>query len=281
MNLTIPFQFSILSKKHRLILCLLILVSGIADTMAQPVTGVWRGRIIRGSGLRQQSAPIEIKFVAQGDSIVGTSYYYGSGKSYVRYSIKGHFGMEYNTVVWKDYHMVEMYPEKPKEAKAFAETMKIEADYSCPDGRTLRLDGIGRLPGQPEMKIELRKMENTFFPDEWDDVIDGYFTGMARKEVVDSVWSIASEPYRPRGAAARASDDIAAAPAKAPDRDNTSITARPATEVKASPARPAPAATVVTEMQPDTLAIAKAEPPTEPMVSGVNGPEKKVDSTMV
>jgi hypothetical protein len=161
---------------------------------AQPVTGVWRGRMVQGTGFKQRSAPLEVKLIAQGDSIVGTAYYYGVGKNYIRYSLKGYFGQEYNTVYWQDYYMIDMYPKKAPEAREFDELLKASADFSCPDGITMKLDGFARLPGVPEFKLELKKMGNSLFPDEWDDVISGYFMGMARAEVVDSVWQISSEP---------------------------------------------------------------------------------------
>ncbi len=166
--------------------------------IAQPISGVWRGKITRGSGLRQSSQTVEIKFIKEGDSLRGTSYYYGSGKSYIRYAIKGWFDPEYNTVHWKDYNMIEMVPGRPKDAKQFAETMEAEADFSCPDGRTMRLDGNAQLGTEPSMKLELRKTEGSLFPDEWDPIIEGYFVGMAQKELIDSVWLIASEPYIPK-----------------------------------------------------------------------------------
>ncbi len=166
--------------------------------MAQPITGVWRGKITRGSGFRQSTSTVELKFIKQGDSIVGTSYYYGSGKSYIRYAIKGWFDPEYNTIHWKDYHMIEMVPARPKDAKKYDESLVAEADFSCPDGRTMRLDGTCKVGSEPEMKLELRKMEDSFFSDEWDPIIDGYFVGMAQKELIDSVWLIASEPYIPK-----------------------------------------------------------------------------------
>ena len=177
--------------------------------IAQPVTGVWRGRIIRGTGLRQSTAPVELKLVAQGDSILGAIYYYGKGKNYIRYSVKGYFGKEFNTVHWQDYHMMDMFPKKPDALMQFSETMKSKADFSCPDGKSMFLDGTCQLPDVPEMKIELRKMDNTFFPDEWDEVIEGYFTGMASKEVVDSVWMMGSEPYIAKTATTVVKDDVA------------------------------------------------------------------------
>ena len=178
-----------------LLFCGLAMISPI---MAQPITGVWRGKITRGSGFRQSTSTVELKFIRQGDSLVGTSYYYGLGKSYIRYAIKGWFDPEYNTVHWKDYHLIEMVPVRSKDAKKYDETLEAEADFSCPDGRTMHLDGSCKVGSEPEMKLELRKMERPLFPDEWDSIIDGFFVGMAQKELIDSVWLIASEPYIPK-----------------------------------------------------------------------------------
>jgi hypothetical protein len=90
--------------------------------------------------------------------------------------------------------MIEILPKKPKDSKEYNGSMKYSAMYNCPDGKTLRLDGTCQLPDDPEMKLELRKVKGSMFPDEWDEVINGYYSGMNRKEVVDSVWAIVSVP---------------------------------------------------------------------------------------
>jgi hypothetical protein len=185
----------------------------------QPVTGVWRGRMTQGSGFKARSAPMEVKLIAQGDSIVGTAYYYGVGKNYIRYSLKGYFGQDYNTVYWQDYYMIDMYPKKAPEAREFDELLKASVDFSCPDGKTMKLDGVARLPDVPEFKLELRKMDNSLFPDEWDEVISGYFMGMARKDVVDSVWQISSEPLLAKTSVAQKAGDGAVAKNTTPKRE--------------------------------------------------------------
>ncbi len=248
-----PFALKKMNSHHSSLFFTRILISGIFLLIsfllvAQPVTGVWRGRIIRGTGLRQSTAPVELKLVAQGDSILGAVYYYGKGKSYIRYSVKGYFGKDFNTVYWQDYHMMDMFPKKPDAVMQFSETMKSKADFSCPDGRNMFLDGTCQLPDVPEMKIELRKMDDTFFPDEWDDVIEGYFTGMARKEVVDSVWMMGSEPYIAKTATTVVKDDVAKTITDAPPMVKTpdsipavvAIAAPPEVKETVTPNPPAP-----------------------------------------
>jgi hypothetical protein len=184
-----PFFFNTLK---RLAGVTTLLLAGYMMLPAQPITGVWRGQITKGTGLRKKSAPVEIKFIKTGDSLLGTAYYYGSGKNFIRYSLKGYFDPAYNTVHWQDYQLIEKSVSGQSAIKAFAELMKAQADFSCPDGKTMRLEGSCYLPGEPPMEIALKKVEDTFFPDEWVDLIAGYFTGMAEQTLIDSVWNIAS-----------------------------------------------------------------------------------------
>lgn len=233
---------------------------------AQPVTGIWRGKIVRGSGLKQSSAPVEIKLVAQGDSIRGTAYYYGSGKSYIRYSLTGYFDIEDGSVKWQDFHMIDMKPKNAKGARGFSENMKFSADYSCPDGKILRLDGKCKLPHEPEMRVELRKMDGAMFPDEWDEVIEGYYTGMNRAEIVDSVWAMLSVPGKPDKSDTDISRDIAAV---TPKKEQTETKSNPpANVVKQQPvATPKPVPIVEKpEPKPDTMvAVQQPKTPEKPV----------------
>src|SRR5438067_1086259 len=79
-------------------LCLILFLLT-AFVHAQMVTGVWHGKI------NQQNA--EVKIIKNGDSIMGTSYYYASFGNYRRYSIKGYFDERTNQVVWWDDQLIE------------------------------------------------------------------------------------------------------------------------------------------------------------------------------
>ena len=68
-------------------------------TNAQQVTGVWKGKI--------DKKKAEVKIIQQGDSLTGTSYYYESANNYRRYSIKGYFDQNTNSVVWWDDRLIE------------------------------------------------------------------------------------------------------------------------------------------------------------------------------
>jgi hypothetical protein len=231
-----------------------ILMLYIGEAIGQPVTGVWRGRIVRGSGLRQSSATLEVKLIATGDSILGSAYYYGPGRNYIRYSLKGYFDLMDGSVVWQDYHMIDAEPKNAKGVRSFNELMKFRVDYSCPDGKTLRLDGTCTLPDVPLMQVELRKMENTFFGDEWDEVIAGYYTGMNQKEIIDSVWWTYSEPMTSGKTSDLAKSENAAKPPPKvePAQPNTAKVTLPEITLK-DPDLP--------EISPDTLSAKTEKPP--------------------
>jgi len=145
------------------------------------ITGVWHGKI---NGQR-----VEVKIIQKGDSLTGTSYYYASEKTYRRYSIKGYFAID-NTVVWWDDQLLE---DKNGSSKAWVS----EADFNCPGGGIMKLDGKAapkQDPENPKGNVNLTKVEAPSFPDEWDFVIDNYIVGANDPYVIDSVQFVASRP---------------------------------------------------------------------------------------
>lgn len=152
---------------------------------AQQITGIWSGKIDRKRA--------EIKFVQKGDSITGTSYYYESGKNYLRYSIKGYFDAGNNSVVWWDDQLIS---DEGRSAKEVA--LLSVADFNCPDGGKMMLDGTTT---QKESHITsgdllLTKIMSTSFPDEWDFVIDNYLYGTNDPDIIDSVGLVAFVPKK-------------------------------------------------------------------------------------
>lgn len=147
---------------------------------AQQITGIWSGKINRKRA--------EIKFVQKGDSITGTSYYYESGKNFLRYSIKGYFDASNNSVVWWDDQLIS---DEGRSAKEVA--LLSVADFNCPDGGNMMLDGTTT---QKETHItsgdiSLTKIISTSFPDEWDFVIDNYLYGTNDPDIIDSIGLVA------------------------------------------------------------------------------------------
>ncbi|MEO6638114.1 MAG: hypothetical protein ABIN25_07540, partial [Ginsengibacter sp.] len=103
---------------------------------AQPVTGVWKGKI--------DHRNVELKIVKKGDSLTGTSYYYTSPNNFRRYSIRGYFDDRDNSLVWWDDQLLE---EKSfnrlllKRPAAYIST----ADFNCPGGTKMYLTGKAAL----------------------------------------------------------------------------------------------------------------------------------------
>lgn len=165
------------------ILLALVLLFTASNLLAQPLTGVWKGRI---SGQRA-----EVKFVQQADSIRGTSYYFAAGGGYRRYSIRGYRDAQTNAVTWWDDQLIEakggMLGVSGKVPLASA------ADFNCPGGNIMMLEGKAapKEEGGRQSDVHLDKVAHTQFPDEWDFVIDNYMVGANDPRIIDSVALIA------------------------------------------------------------------------------------------
>ena len=152
---------------------------------AQPVTGVWKGKI--------RSTRLELKLVKKADSLVGTSYYYESKNSYRRYAVKGYFDDATNNVVWWDEVLLDSKPAKEKGKDA---VMAI-ADFNCPGDGTMKLEGeSSEIEDKEASKTEfsLEKSAQAIFSDEWDFVLENYTRGANNPSVIDSVAMIAEAP---------------------------------------------------------------------------------------
>lgn len=162
------------------------------DVHAQMVTGVWKGRIGR------QKA--EVKIIQKGDSLTGTSYYYETPGTYRRYSIKGYFEPTSNAVVWWDDQLIEEKSGMLGIGSPGKVPLLSRADFNCPGGGVMMLDGTTAPKEEPEPNgaLHLDKTSKTTFRDEWDYVIDNYIIGANHPDVIDSVGLIASRGSQPR-----------------------------------------------------------------------------------
>jgi hypothetical protein len=157
---------------------------------AQQVTGVWKGKINKKN--------VEIKIIQKGDSLTGTSYYYESAGNYRRYTIKGYFDQNDNSVIWWDDQLVE-----DKSSKGLGNAGKTPllsvADFNCPGGGEMYLEGKAspkENPGQTKGPVDLTKIVDPYFPDEWDFVVDNYTIGANNPDIIDSIFLIAFMPTK-------------------------------------------------------------------------------------
>lgn len=150
---------------------------------AQQVTGVWKGKINKKNA--------EVKIIQNGDSLTGTSYYYESASNYRRYTIKGYFDQNDNSVVWWDDQLLE---DKSSSGAGGKTPILAVADFNCPGGSEMYLNGRAspkENPNQTKGSVDLTKVETPYFPDEWDFVVDNYTIGANDPDIIDSVFLIA------------------------------------------------------------------------------------------
>jgi hypothetical protein len=179
-----------LSLRHLLLLDGIVFYS---YANAQPITGIWKGKI--------DHKNVELKIVKNGDSLTGTSYYYQSLNSYRRYSIKGYFDDRDNSVVWWDDQLIDEKNSNTLLASKRASSYRSTADFNCPGGTKMYLNGKAILKGddaQPLRPVDLEKFTGHTFNDEWDFVIDNYTVGANDPGLIDSIGQMAFVKPIPR-----------------------------------------------------------------------------------
>ncbi len=162
---------------------LAVVYSFMTPVHAQQVTGVWKGKINKKNA--------EVKIIQNGDSLTGTSYYYESASNYRRYTIKGYFDQNDNSVVWWDDQLIE---DKSGSGAAGKTPLLAVADFNCPGGSEMYLNGRAspkENPNQTKGPVDLTKVVTPYFPDEWDFVVDNYTIGANDPDIIDSVFLIA------------------------------------------------------------------------------------------
>jgi len=163
-----------------LLLFVCIIIAASAD--AQLITGYWKGKIDRKN--------VEIKIIKNGDSLTGTSYYYESSNNYRRYSIKGYFDSRDNSVVWWDDILVDEKGSKRISPAGRMAPYLSTADFNCPGGTKMYLDGTAGLKDKTEEQnrpVALQNTDTHTFNDEWDYVIENYTSGANDPALIDSI----------------------------------------------------------------------------------------------
>ncbi len=156
---------------------------------AQTITGVWRGKI------KGQQA--EVKIVKSGDELIGVAYYYQKKNKYKRYSLKGHFDPNTNSVIWWDELLLDEYGSGGiMQLRPDPGAQLMVADFNCPGGDEMFLDGTSSTRDKQNSKngeVHLQKMSRPIFNDEWDFIIDNYFVGGNDPELIDSISQITAK----------------------------------------------------------------------------------------
>lgn len=154
------------------------LISGSSLLRGQTITGAWKGYINR--------TRVELKLIKSGDSITGTSYYYTGNRHYRRYSVKGYFDPETNDVIYWDDDLIE---DRASDLRDAAPRLMV-ANFICPGEDKMMLDGEAGKDNDkdsPKQNLHLEKTDQPLFADEWDFVLQHYFTGANDPDIIDSI----------------------------------------------------------------------------------------------
>lgn len=211
---------------------------------AQMITGTWKGKINR--------QKVELKIIQNGDSLVGTSYYYESLNNYRRYSIKGYFDQATNEAVWWDDQLLVEKTARFSLSSPGKIPMLSTADFNCPGGSKMMLDGkAARKDDERDTKgdVHLDKTSRSDFEDEWDFVIENYTLGASDPRIIDSIGAVALVPIP------------AETSTKDPDNENTVVLIVPPPPKPTE--KPKPKTEPVKE-KPEPVATPPAEPARAP-----------------
>jgi hypothetical protein len=165
----------------------LILVLG----NAQPLTGIWQGKINKQTGLISRSNNLELKLVRNGDSLTGSAYYFTSKDAYSRFQIKGFVNPYDGTVTWWDETLIES--KNQGNSKQASSTLHFVTDFNCPGEGIMKLDGEAEKNndnGQKKIPVHLVKVDEPVFADEWDYVLEHFSTGGNDPVLIDSIEQI-------------------------------------------------------------------------------------------
>ena len=177
-------------KFYKLLICLgLSCGSSFLVSMAQPITGVWKGTLGR--------QKVEIKIIKSGDSLSGTAYYYSGPGNFRRYRIRGYFDPRSNDAIWWDEALLEDKSRGSFAGDRSTGPMMSMADFNCPGEDLMKLDGNSFFRDEKkkaEGKLNLIKKEGTLFADEWDWVIANYTLGANDPYIIDSISRISAAP---------------------------------------------------------------------------------------
>lgn len=151
------------------ICCLAAMFFLVPQTEAQPLNGVWRGKISIPQGIGGRSWQLELKLIRVEDSLRGIAYYYHNRDRFARTLVRGYVDPADGTVRWWDAEKLDgtinEIPGGP---------VTVTADVNCPGEGIMKLDGETVLPGPAAAKkgaLHLDKKDSPLFPDGWDELI--------------------------------------------------------------------------------------------------------------
>jgi hypothetical protein len=199
-------------------LCSLVSCFFASACLAQPITGIWRGKITKGAAPFTTTYRVEVKMVLKGDCLMGTSYYYNPGGGFFRFSIAGYLDPVDGSLHWWDDALIEKKASNNPLASANTKTLKYEADFNCPGSGVMMLNGQAVSESGREMEVELQKHENAVFNDHWNDWIAQWHHGAAEPEALYTLNAQPSEWEETKQVVPPAQNSAKASPAASPNQ---------------------------------------------------------------
>lgn len=162
------------------------------EGMAQPLNGVWRGKISVPQGIGSRTYQVELKLIRVEDSLRGMAYYYQGGERYARSLVRGYVDPADGTVRWWDEQLLEGSMPAPANGQ-----ITVSADFNCPGEGIMKLDGEtsiqNRQPGKTG-EVHLDKKDGPVFPDGWDELIaDGPVEGSDIQRILELEKNLAQQ----------------------------------------------------------------------------------------
>lgn len=151
---------------------------------AQPITGVWRGKVTKGSPPFATTYKVEVKVIRQGDSLTGTSYYYAGPSQYFRYAIKGYLDPMDGSLHWWDDQLIEKKGGGQVLNNVNGQPLAMQTDFNCPGSGIMKLDGIAETKNGNELEVHLDKFETPLFADGWDELIENWLYGGSHPDLI-------------------------------------------------------------------------------------------------
>ena len=154
---------------------LLFLMAG-EPLIAQPVTGIWQGRMTWLSAGLPKSYQVELKLVRNIDSLRGIAYYYNTRNNYFTVPVRGYVNPYDGTVTWWQLTALARNEKGGPIRAPIPEEMQFSADYNCPGEGIMKLDGRAEMPTaggkQKSFPVHLRKTGDPVFEDDWNEVLE-------------------------------------------------------------------------------------------------------------
>lgn len=137
---------------------------------AQPVTGVWEGRILFPQGALSRPYTVELRIERIGDSLRGVCFYYTGLRDYVKVPVRGYFNPYDGTVTWWHTDGTAVDAQGRLTDARIGGAVQFETDFNCPGEGIMRLDGKGatgsRTDRGRDFAIHLRKTDQPYLPEE-------------------------------------------------------------------------------------------------------------------